>query len=69
MHPFHVDSGWFENHWYADHPVPKRWPLPRTLGRLAICIVVAVGGAAVIMEQAMVHLESHQPEHARVRFM
>jgi hypothetical protein len=69
MRPFHTDSRWFVDYWYTDDKVPKPRSLPRTLGRLAVCILVAVGGAAVMMEHAKVHGGSHQPDHARVRFM
>jgi hypothetical protein len=69
MHPFHIDSRWFETYWYGNQPFPTRRSLSRRLNRLAICILIIVGGAAVIVDQAEVRVGSHRPDHVRIRFM
>lgn len=69
MRPFHIDSRWFETYWYGNQPVSTRQSLPRRLSRLAIYILIIVGGAAVIVEQAGVPAGSHQPDPVRIRFM
>jgi hypothetical protein len=69
MHPVHVDPRWFEDYWYRERPFPKRRSLPRSLGRLVLCILVVVGGAAVLVEQSSPHGGGPRPEQARLRFM
>jgi hypothetical protein len=36
---------------------------------LAICILVVIGGAALLFERVDVRMGNHQPDHTRVRFM
>jgi hypothetical protein len=69
MHLLHVNPRWFEDYWYSDPPLRRRRSLSGSLGRLALCILVVVGGAAVLIEQSSVHGGSARPEPARVRFM
>jgi hypothetical protein len=69
MHPFHIDRRWFETYWYGALPASKRRSLPRMLSRLAVCVLIVIGGAAVVVEQAKVPVGSHQSDHGRVKFM
>lgn len=69
MHPLLVNPRWFQDYWYGERPVPRRRSLRGSLARFAICILVVVGGAAVLLERSGVHDASAQPDHARLRFM
>ena len=69
MRPFPFDSRWLKNYGYAERALPERRSLPKTLGLLAICILVVIGGAALRFERVDVRMGNHQPDHTRVRFM
>jgi len=53
---------WFQR--YEQHRAS-----PRILFGAAICVLVVIVGAAVLMEQAKVPIASHQPDRPRIKFM
>ena len=50
MHPLHVNERWFEDYWYDGHPVTKRRPFVKRPGRIAACLIVALGGAVLLIQ-------------------
>jgi hypothetical protein len=52
MYPLHVNERWFEDYWYGGHPVTKRRPFVKRRGRIAACLIVALGGAVLLMQSA-----------------
>ncbi len=69
VRPFQFDSRWLKNYGYAERALPGHRSLPKTLVLLAACILVIIGGAALLFERVDVRMGSHQPDHPRVRFM
>jgi hypothetical protein len=50
MHPLRVNERWFDDYWYRDHPVTKRRPFVKRPGRIAACLIVALGGAELLIQ-------------------
>jgi hypothetical protein len=48
MFPFLVDKSWFETFWYDERVRPKRRPSARSLARVAVCVVLVLGGAFAV---------------------
>jgi hypothetical protein len=71
MLPFRVNEDWYENYWYSDHPSPRRRSVSASVGRfaLAVCLVMALGGAAFLSHSHHNGLAGYEHDASHIRLM
>lgn len=69
MGPFHVDEKWFDDYWYSDRPAPKRRSFAKSFGRIAACLFLVLGGAAVLVGSASGDRSSDPHPRPHIRLM
>ena len=48
MSQFEVGPGWYDTYWYSERARPRRRPVSRRVARLAVLVVLLLGGGMVL---------------------
>ena len=69
MEPFHVNEKWYDDYWYGERPAPKRRSFAKSFGRIAACLFLILGGAAVLVGSASGDRSNDPQSRLHIRLM